>query len=97
MCRNAAGANPARDFCPTALTFILSALAAAGAAGFGRWQRPELKWLAWFLALIATYKLLVQDLRHALAFGMVLSLLVYGAVLIWLPRLMRTPARHEPH
>ncbi len=95
LCRNAADANPARDFCPTALTFILSALAAAGAAGFGRWQRPELKWLAWLLALIATYKLLVQDLQHALAFGMVLSLLVYGAVLIWLPRLMRTPARHE--
>lgn len=92
LCHNAAGGAEIRDFCPTALTFILAVLAAGSAAGFRLWQRPELKWVAWLLVLAATYKLLVQDLQRALAFGMVLSLLAYGALLIWMPRILRPPA-----
>lgn len=84
------GAGPgARDFCPTMLTAVLAVLAAAAGLGFRQWRREELKWMAWLLTLAATYKVFVQDLPQAHAFAIVISLLIYGALLIWMPRLAR--------
>jgi hypothetical protein len=78
-----------KDFCPTLLTAVLAAVAASAGFAFRRWRREELKWLAWLLTLVATYKVFVQDLPQAQAFAIVLSLLIYGALLIWMPRLTR--------
>lgn len=83
-----AGAR-ARDFCPTLLTGVLAVLAAAAGLGFRHWRREELKWMAWLLTLAATYKVFVHDLPQAHAFAIVISLLIYGALLIWMPRLTR--------
>jgi hypothetical protein len=87
LCRNIGTVAPTADFCPTLLTGILVSLCLGLALGAARWRRPELWWLSILLALIATYKLLFQDLRQGHMLGVVLSLIVYGGALILLPRL----------
>lgn len=84
----AAGAG-GRDLCPTVLTAVLTAVAAGAALGFRRWRRAELKWMAWVLTLAATFKVFVQDLPQAHGYAIVISLLLYGALLIWMPRAAR--------
>lgn len=78
-----------RHFCPTLLTAVLAVVAAGAGFGFQHWRREELKWMAWLLTLVATYKVFVQDLPQAQPFAIVVSLLLFGALLIWMPRLTR--------
>ena len=63
-------------------------LAAAGT----RWKRSELAVLVYALMALGAYRLLLVDLRQDIKAAVVLSLLVYGAALTLLPRLMQ-PSR----
>jgi len=56
----------------------------------GSLSRPEFRWIAWLLAVVATYKVLFQDRRQAQSLAIVLSLLIYGSVLILLLKVVRT-------
>jgi hypothetical protein len=70
----------------TAVLAVL-ALGLALVARRGRW--PELGWLVYPIVALGGVKLLLQDLRHGRPATLVLSLALYGAVLVLAPRLMR--------
>ena len=54
---------------------------------------PELVWLVYPLAAVGGLKLLLQDVREGRPVTLVLSLALYGTLLILLPRLLRTRER----
>jgi len=64
------------------------------ALGFlaSRFKRPELGWLAYGAVGLGALKLFVEDLRFGNAASLVVSLLFYGLILIFLPRLLK-PSR----
>jgi len=95
VCGNIA-AGSAHEYCPTYLTSVLAVLAIGLAAIARRAHRPELRWPAFLLAAVATIKILVQDLQRAHTLAIVMSLLIYGAMLVWLPRLLQSPRRPAP-
>jgi hypothetical protein len=70
-------------------TTILAALAIALALAARRWSWPELAWLVYPLVALGGIKLLLQDLRHGRPATLVLSLALYGAVLVLAPRLLK--------
>ncbi len=59
-----------------------------------RWTRRELVWMAYAAAIVGSLKLLLEDLRFGTTQSLAASLLIYGAVLILIPRLVR--ARKRP-
>lgn len=89
VCRATLDRPGVADLCATILTLVLVALCLAAAYSAQRAHRRELVWIAVILAVVAAYKLVVQDLSHAPAFGVVLSLLAYGCALSLLPRFTR--------
>ena len=54
-----------------------------------RFKRPELGWLAYMAVGLGALKLFAEDLPLGNAASLVVSLLSYGLVLIFLPRLQR--------
>ena len=70
----------------TAVLAVL-ALGLAFAAGRGGW--PELGWLVYPLVALGGVKLVLQDLREGRPATIVLSLALYGAVLVLAPRLVK--------
>ena len=70
-------------------TAVLAALALALAWGARRGTWPELGWLVYPLVALGGIKLLLQDLRDGRPATLVVSLALYGAVLILAPRLMK--------
>jgi len=70
----------------TAVLAVL-ALGLALAARRGAW--PELGWLVYPLVVLGGIKLLLQDLREGRPATLVVSLALYGAVLVLVPRLMK--------
>jgi hypothetical protein len=72
-------------------TAILAALALGLALASRRGAWPELGWLVYPLVVLGGVKLLLQDLRHGRPATLVLSLALYGAVLVLAPRLMKAP------
>ena len=70
----------------TAVTCLVALMLAFIA---GRGKRPELGWLAYAAVGLGALKLLLEDLRFGNASSLVVSLLFYGLVLIFLPRLLR--------
>lgn len=70
-------------------TAILAALALGVALAGRRPEWPELRWLVYPLVALGGVKLLVQDLREGRPATLVLSLALYGAVLLCAPRLLR--------
>jgi hypothetical protein len=66
-------------------------LGLALAARRGPW--PELGWLVYPLVALGGVKLLLQDLREGRPATLVLSLAVYGAVLVLAPRLLKPEGR----
>jgi hypothetical protein len=92
VCRATHDQPGVADLCATLLTLVLVALCLAAAYAAQRVRRRELVWIAIVLAVISAYKLVVQDLSHAPAFGVVLSLLAYGGALSLLPRFTRWKA-----
>jgi hypothetical protein len=76
-------------------TAVLAALVLglAVAARKGTW--PELGWLVYPLVALGGVKLLLQDLREGRPATLVLSLALYGAVLVLAPRLLKPEARES--
>jgi hypothetical protein len=70
-------------------TAVLAGLALALAWGARRGTWPELGWLVYPLLALGGVKLLLQDLRDGRPATLVVSLALYGAVLVVAPRLMR--------
>ena len=70
-------------------TAVLAALALGLAVAARRGAWPELGWLVYPLVALGGVKLLLQDLREGRPATHVLSLAVYGAVLVVAPRLMK--------
>jgi hypothetical protein len=60
------------------------------ALGGARLRRPELVWLAYGGVGLGTVKIVVEDLRLGTTTSFAASLLIYGTVLILIPRLART-------
>jgi hypothetical protein len=54
-----------------------------------RRKRLELAWMAYAAAVLGSLKLAFEDLRFGSTQSLAASLLIYGAVLIWIPRLVR--------
>ena len=67
------------------------ALGLAFAARRGTW--PELGWLVYPVVALGGVKLLLQDLRDGRPATLVVSLALYGAVLVLAPRLMKAEGR----
>jgi hypothetical protein len=81
---------------PAARALAASAVAAAlalGAALLARRGQPELAWLAYPLALLPAGKLLLPELPAGRPATLVASLGLCGALLLTLPRLLRTRER----
>ena len=70
-------------------TAVLAALALGLALAARRGTWPELGWLVYPLVAVGGVKLLLQDLRDGRPATLVLSLAVYGLVLVLAPRLMK--------
>jgi hypothetical protein len=73
-------------------TAILTVLVVGLALAARRWAWPELAWLVYPLVALGGIKLLAQDLRVGRPATLVVSLALYGAVLLLAPRLLRTSA-----
>ena len=63
---------------------------ALGMAYGSHWKRAELGWVAYGAIGLGALKLVLEDLRLGNAGTLVVSLLAYGAILVMLPRVMRT-------
>jgi len=70
-------------------TTVLALVAVGLAVAAGRLGLPELGWLAYAFVVLGGAKLVLQDLRHGRPATLVLSLPVYGVVLLIVPRLLR--------
>ncbi len=70
-------------------TAVLAALALGLAVAARRGAWPELGWLVYPLVALGGVKLLMQDLREGRPATLVLSLAIYGAVLVLAPRLLK--------
>lgn len=81
---------------PALLTAILLTLSVTAGWIWKRKRRLEWKWLAWLMVGAATYKLAVQDLQQEQMFVTVISLLLYGGMLILLPKVMKGPSTNTP-
>jgi hypothetical protein len=77
----------------TVLTAILAAVVGALGWAAGRGSHPELGWLVYPLIVLGGVKLLLRDLPSGRPATLVLSLALYGAVLILAPRLLRPRER----
>ena len=60
-----------------------------------RFQRRELVWMAYAAAILGSLKLIFEDLRFGSTQSLAASLLIYGVVLILIPRLVRTGKRRN--
>ena len=74
-------------------TFVLAALVLLLALASRRRAWPELAWLVYPLVTLAGLKLLLQDLPVGRPFTLVLSLSLYGVVLLLAPRLLKQADR----
>ena len=70
-------------------TLVASSIALlAGFAG-SRWTRSELIWIGYATVALVTLKLFWEDLPHSSTGALAVSLLSYGAILLFGPRLIR--------
>ena len=76
----------------TAVTCAAALLLASAGAKF---LRRELAWLAYAAIALGSLKLLVEDLRVGTSRTLAASLVIYGGVLILMPRLVRAGRRQE--
>lgn len=74
-------------------TAVLAGLALGLALASRRWAWPELGWLVYPVVILGGAKLLLQDLRDGRPATLVMSLALYGAVLLLAPRLVKVEGR----
>lgn len=85
------GAGAPHSYCATLRTCVLALGALALARAGSRWRRVELSRLIYPLMIVAAYRLLTDDIHQERKAAAVISLLVYGAALMLLPKLRETP------
>lgn len=85
----ARGVAPATHYVAVIRTLITCALALALSFTGSRWQRIELVWMAYGALALVTAKLLFEDLQHGHPGSIAISLVLYAAALILVPRVAR--------
>jgi len=83
------GASAPDAYCATLRTGVLAAAGLTLAWAGARWNHPGVSRLTYPVMLLATYRLLTQDLYQDLTAARFLSLLLCGGALTALPRLRR--------
>ena len=86
------GAGASHAYCATLHTGVLAAAALLLAWAGSRWNRLELSRLIYPVMIAGAYRLVVEDLHQDRKVALFLSLLLYGAALMALPRLHRSDA-----
>jgi len=89
----ARGAAPALPQLAVIRTIVTCAAALLLAFTGARWKRLELVWMAYAAAVLGSLKLVFEDLRFGSTQSLAVSLLIYGTVLILIPRLVRAGKR----
>ena len=87
------GAAPSLPLLAVIRTVVTCAAALLLAFVGARWGRLELVWIAYAAAVLGSLKLVFEDLRFGSTGSLAASLLIYGAVLILIPRLVRAKRR----
>jgi hypothetical protein len=90
VARRAAPGLPQLAVIRTIVTCVAALLLAFVGA---RWKRIELVWMAYAAAVLGSLKLAFEDLRFGTTQSLAASLLIYGTVLILIPRLVRAGRR----
>ncbi len=85
----AAAGNIDPAFFSTVRTAMLLAAVLTLAWASRRWNRAELAWLVYPLLAAAGYKFLAQDFRHQHTMALFLSLALWGAAMLVLPRFVQ--------
>jgi hypothetical protein len=80
------GAGASHAYCATLHTGVLAAAALLLAWAGSRWNRLELSRLIYPVMIAGAYRLVVEDLHQDRKAALFLSLLLYGAALMALPR-----------
>jgi hypothetical protein len=80
------GAAATHAYCATLRTSVLAISALLVAWAGTRWQNPAFSRLIYPLMLLGAYRLVTEDMHHDQKAASVISLLVYGAALMALPR-----------
>ncbi len=88
-----AGASPTPPQLAVTRTLVTCAAALLLAFVGARWKRVELVWMAYATLLLGSLKLVFEDLRIGSTQSLAASLLIYGTVLILIPRLVRAGKR----
>jgi len=86
------GAEATHAYCATLRTGVLALASLLLAWAGSRWPSLELERLIYPVMLLGAYRLLMVDLHQDRKTALVLSLLLYGAALMALPRLTRPRA-----
>jgi hypothetical protein len=89
----ARGALPTHPQLAVVRTVVTCAAALLLALVGARCKRRELVWMAYAAALLGSLKLALEDLRFGTTQSLAVSLLIYGAVLILIPRFARARKR----
>jgi len=81
------GPGASHAYCATLRTSVLAGLSLLLAWVSSRWRRRELSYLIYPVMFLGGYRLVMQDLQQGHTGALFFSLLLYGTVLIALPRL----------
>lgn len=87
------GTGPSLPQLAVVRTLVTCAAAALLAFISARWNRVELVWMAYAAAILGSLKLVLEDLRIGSNLSFAGSLLIYGVVLLLLPRMVRLGKR----
>jgi hypothetical protein len=87
------GMTPGASQVSVIRTLITCVVALALAFGGSRWQRTELVWVAYGTLALVTAKLLFEDLQHGHPGSTAVSIFLYAAALILVPRMTRVGRR----
>ena len=89
----AGGSTPTLPQLAVVRTVVTCAAALVLAFAGARFQRVELVWMGYAAAVLGSLKMVFEDLRFGSTQSLAASLLIYGAVLILIPRLVRAGKR----
>jgi hypothetical protein len=89
----AIGMTPSASYVSVIRTLITCTLALALAFSGSRWERIELVWTAYGTLALVAVKLLFQDLPQGQSSSIALSIFLYAAALIIVPRVARPAAK----